>query len=484
MIQRSPAPVLLLLFLLALGFLYVRPTLADGWLPPVLEVISVNSEEVPGNGNSAYPAPVLSADGRHALFASAASNLIPGDQNLSYDAFVRDRTAGETLLVSRRSDGSPIPGPDYSISTPDAISADGNLYLFTYAGYSIFPTSSTYVHDVFLRDESAGTVELISKLPDGTPTGWSGLPDMSADGNLVVYVGGFGIYLYNRTTEQTTLVSTNAAGEPGNAFSSDVDIATDGSFIVFESAAGNLVPGDNTYSYDMFYKNLTTGEVRLLSRGMGGALANGNSFGPRLSANGRYVTFWSYASNLVPGDTNNTADTFLYDFVTDTIERVSVGNGGVQGNNYAGYEYSPVSNDGRYVAFTSGASNLVPNDTNNGADIFLRDRQSGQTAIVSVAPDGTPGNSISIGQDMTPDGQYILFNSLASNLVPNDTNGSWDYFMIDLQAPSPTAVQVSDLDSTPGDGLPVGTGIILVGVLLMVAVLHRKQAQRGNGHRR
>ena len=166
-----------------------------------------------------------------------------------------------------------------------------------------------------------------------------------------------------------------------------------------------------------------------------GTQANGDSASPAISADGRYVAFGSDASNLVPGDTNGTSDVFVRDLRSGTTQRVSVATDGTQAN---GDSDSPaISADGRYVAFASYASNLVPGDTNGTADVFVRDLRSGTTRRVSVATDGTQANGDSGSPAISADGRYVAFESDASNLVPGDTNHCVDVFVRDLKGAPP-----------------------------------------------
>jgi hypothetical protein len=160
-----------------------------------------------------------------------------------------------------------------------------------------------------------------------------------------------------------------------------------------------------------------------VSLGRDGVQGNGFSFsstGSRpLSADGRFVAFDSFATNLVPGDTNNRRDVFVRDRQGGTTRRVSLGSGGAQGN---GDSVLPsISAGGRFVAFISGATNLVPGDTNGFIDVFVRDRQAGTTERVSLGPDGVQGNG--------GDSRFVAFTSGATNLVPGDTNGVEDVFV-------------------------------------------------------
>ena len=151
---------------------------------------------------------------------------------------------------------------------------------------------------------------------------------------------------------------------------------------------------------------------------------------PAISADGRFVAFVSFATNLVPGDTNDATDVFVRDRQTGTTRRVSLGPGGVQGN--GGSAGPAISANGRFVAFFSAATNLVPGDTNGTADVFVRDRQTGTTRRVSLGPGGVQGDGDSVGAAISADGRFVAFESDATNLVPGDTNGAPDVFVRSL----------------------------------------------------
>jgi hypothetical protein len=180
--------------------------------------------------------------------------------------------------------------------------------------------------------------------------------------------------------------------------------------------------------------------------GSSGNEGNGNSLRAAISADGRYVAFMSWASNLVPGDTNGSADVFVHDLQTGATTRLSVDSDGNQGN---GDSWNPaISADGRYVAFQSWASNLVPGDTNGSADVFVHDLQTGATTRLSVDSSGNEGNDESYDPAVSADGRYVAFESLASNLVPGDTNDEWDIFVHD-RGPTPTPSQTPTPTDTP-----------------------------------
>jgi hypothetical protein len=192
----------------------------------------------------------------------------------------------------------------------------------------------------------------------------------------------------------------------------------------------------NTRTNAMMPDEVAIGTTTRVSVASDGTQGNSGSAWSAISADGRYVAFESYASNLMPGDTNGVRDIFVHDRQTGQTNRVSVASGGIQSNNFS--ELASISADGRYVAFYSGASNLVPGDTNGAGDVFVHDRQTGQTSRVSVASDGMQGNSGSLAPSISADGRYVAFHSIASNLVPGDTNGATDVFVHERDSPLPS----------------------------------------------
>ncbi len=226
-------------------------------------------------------------------------------------------------------------------------------------------------------------------------------------------------------------VSIASNGSQANGDSEAPSISSDGRIVAFISDATNLVSGDTNGAQDVFVHDLDTGITERVSVASAGTQANDDVFTLNLSANGRYVAFGSYATNLIVGDTNALIDVFVHDRDTGTTERVSVATAGTQAN---GESFSPaISSDGRFVAFRSDATNLVLNDTNNNSDIFVHDRQTGATERVSVASDGTQANGDSIYPAISSNGRFVAFSSEASNLVAGDTNNKADIFLRDRQ---------------------------------------------------
>ena len=267
----------------------------------------------------------------------------------------------------------------------------------------------------------------------------SGDPSISADGRFVAFVSSASnlvpgdtnrradVFVRDRRTGTTRRVSLGAGGAQGNGDSSEPALSANGRFVAFYSEARNLVPGDTNGQADVFVRDRRTGTTRRVSLGSGGSQSNGASVQPALSADGRFVAFISDATNLVPGDTNGLTDVFVRDRQTGTTRRVSVGPGGVQSDGNS--QFPALSADGRFVAFWSQATNLVPTDTNGTADVFVRDRQKGTTRRVSLGPGGAQGNDSSYDPAVSADGRFVAFSSDASNLVPGDTNGFTDVFV-------------------------------------------------------
>ncbi|KAA3614560.1 MAG: hypothetical protein DWQ01_00835 [Planctomycetota bacterium] len=208
-------------------------------------------------------------------------------------------------------------------------------------------------------------------------------------------------------------------------------MSADARFVAFESVASNLISADNNGVRDIFVRDRQLGTTVCASVDSNGVLGNGACYAPALSADGRYVAFHSEASNLVPGDTNGVADIFVRDLQSGQTERVSVDSGGVQGAYWS--FYPAISADGRFVAFESWSNNLVAGDNNWTWDIFVHDRQTQVTERVSVDSLGAEGLGFSVEATISADGRFVAFRSESDSLVPNDTNGFWDIFVHDRQ---------------------------------------------------
>ncbi|MBP2235259.1 Tol biopolymer transport system component [Sinorhizobium kostiense] len=298
-----------------------------------------------------------------------------------------------------------------------------------------------------MRDLEAGTTGLVSADPNGfVGSGGSAFTSFSAHGRYVAFSsdannlvaddtnGTTDVFVRDLQLGTTIRVSVDSAGNQANNYSYSGSISADGRHVAFTSSASNLVAGDTNGFIDVYVRDLQLGTTTRVSVDSSGDEANGDSNFlelPSISADGRYVAFSSEASNLVAGDTNGVSDIFVRDLHLGTTTRVSVGSVGGQAN--GGSFEASISADGRYVAFSSDASNLVAGDTNSVEDVFVFDLQRGTTTRVGVAPSGGQANNESFLPSISADGRHIAFNSVASNLVADDTNGDVDTFVADGQ---------------------------------------------------
>src|SRR5829696_1523572 len=268
--------------------------------------------------------------------------------------------------------------------------------------------------------------------------------EMSLNGRYVAFVSGSAtvvagdtngkpdVFLRDRVAGTTRRVSLATGGGQGNGRSDLPSISRDGRYVAFYSEATNLVAGDTNGRTDVFVRDVVGGTTRRVSVATGGGQANGNSAFPAISDDGRQVAFGSAASNLVSGDGNGVQDIFVRDLSAGTTRRVSVSSSGTGGN---GHSLVPaISGNGDVVAFVSEATNLVAGDTNGSRDVYVRIRGTSTTQLVSVGAGGVPANSLSAEPALSRDGRYVAFDSSASNLVPDDTNGFQDVFVRDRVA--------------------------------------------------
>ena len=332
--------------------------------------------------------PAISGNGRFVAFTSGASNLVPGDSDFLDDIFVRDLQNDSTSRVSLNS--SEAPANDNSGNA--AISRGGRYVAFDSFATNLVPNDTNAKRDVFVRDRQIGT---------------------------------------------TLRMSISSAGAQGNGFlgSSGPAISADGCCVAFVSDATNLVSDDTNGVEDIFVRDRRNGRTERVSVSSAEVQGDGDSLVSAISGDGRYVAFGSFATNLVSGDTNGAEDSFVRDRQNGTTERVSVSSAGQQGNPPPGSFLSglAISRNGRFVAFTSEASNLAPNDTNAKRDVFVRDRQNGTTLRMSVSSAAAQGNGFlgSVDPAIGADGRFVAFCSDVANLVPSDTNDVADIFVRD-----------------------------------------------------
>jgi uncharacterized repeat protein (TIGR01451 family) len=448
---RSAMPALLL----ALSIVsLLSPGTALAHSPGVTERVSVDSAGNEGNDRSGFlSGPSMSADGRFVAFDSTATNLLPGG-NLPFNIFVHDRLTGTTEVVSVSSRGRQ--GEDLS-SSPD-LSEDGRFVAFDSDAANLVRGDRNGITDVFRHDRTTGETILVSLSSDGQQGDASShAPAISGEGRFIVFHANSSldpadtnqttdVYIRDAQARTTMLVSIAFDGSAGNNTSFLQDISGDGRFVAFVSDATNLIPNDVVDNEpNVYVRDLVSGITELASVGSDGTRAEVGFFDvPAISADGRFVAFSTFDS-LTPEDTRPfSLDIYLRDRQTGTTELISVNSDEVPGDGRS--ETPSVSADGRFVGFQSDSTNLVPEqpDFFPDEDIFVRDRQTGTTVRVSESSAGEEGNARSLNPAISADGLVTAFSSDASNLVPNDTNLVTDIFVHDDRPAADLAVTKSD----------------------------------------
>lgn len=478
---------------------------------PTTVRVSVHTDGTQATGYSAWSS--ISATGRYVAFASDATNLVSGDTNGKRDVFVRDRdTDGDGVLdepgavsttrVSVRSDGteandecaSPAGVVDRVPITPD-----GRYVAFSSKASNLVAGLQFTTWRVYVHDRESGQTTLVSihsngKIPKWT---WECLnPAISADGRYVAFQstdemligidsdnngvcdeGGCDtnrrvqdIFLHDRETRQTILVSVGSDGQQGWRDSSDAAISADGRHVAFASLTTTLVQGDTNGRSDIFVRDLKAQKTIRVSVATDGTQANDFSILPFISGDGRFVGFESAATNLVPGITERATRCFVHDRDADgngvfdepggvrtTCMSVAADGTPVDGTRIC------MSPDGRFVAFASFSPNIVVGDTNTDADIFLRDRDLDGNAVfdevggtrvqrVSVHTSGIERRGLSKWPSISADGRHVSFTCYAG-FVDGDTNEAEDVFVRDLGGPGPGIVfKVDNLGNVYADG--------------------------------
>jgi len=438
--------------------------------------------------------PVLSDDGSFLAFESNASNLVAGQTQSTrrFQIFLWNRNTGETKLLSHNSSSAMTATNGASFG--HVMSADASYIAFYSAGTDLVSgqVDANQTYDTFLYERATGAITLVSHnqgLTSTAGTMQSVYPDISADGRFIVYqstapdlVGNDlnnaeDVFVWDRTTNTNTLISRSTSSPvsaSANAKSFGAKISRDGNTVSFSSNASDLITGQTAAGKgDVFFVDRTTSSIHLISHTPGSTSTGGNdqSVLPLISADGAFVAFDTQASNLVPNDNNGSGDVLIYVRASDTNTLASsraANLASISANGHSGA--ARASADGRFVVFTSEATNLVPNqsDANNATDIFVRDRQTNTTKLVSHAASSpaTTANAASDSPAISADGQWITYVSSASDLINGltDLNGGADIFLYDRVNDTTTLVShstlganftASDVSQTPaisGDG--------------------------------
>jgi Tol biopolymer transport system component len=348
---------------------------------------------------------------------------------LTIDALANDTDADADALTIA-SIGTPAHGRA-------ELTADGKLLYTPDPGFTGVDVFDYTVVDPSGASATASAHAGVGQFPQGAPTETilalsvspsesRNAPSLSSDGRYIAFTtnaalvaadtnGVADVYLYDRGTRTVIRVSEPTGGGPVNGASRNPRISADGRYVVFESIASTLVAGDTNNDFDVFRHDRLTGETVRVSVATGGGQASGDSTDPRISDDGNLIAFTSSAFDLVANDANGASDIFVRDMTAGTTARVSVSATG--GDADLASTEPAISGDGRFVAFSSPATNLVAGDGNGASDIFVRDLVAGATVRVSVSSTGTEANKPSTGASLSRDGRFVSFLSSATNLV-------------------------------------------------------------------
>ena len=360
--------------------------------------------------------------------------------------------ARHTQRVSVSSAGAQ--GDANSSQYAPAVSANGRYVAFDSSASTLVAGDTNAVSDIFVRDRKLHTTVRVSVGPGGVQAnGESYAPSISPNGRYVAFSsyasnlvpgdtnGQPDVFVRDRKLHKTILVSVSSAGVQGDGGSFGPSISANGRYVAFWSDATNLVSSDTNGQPDVFVRDRKLHKTYRVSVSSAGAQGDNVSFEPSISANGRYVAFQSYATDLVSGDTNNDADIFVRDRTLHRTVRASVGPAGAQSD---ADSYTPaISGNGRFVAFSSDADDLVKGDTNDSRDVFVRDLKAHKTSPVSVTSGGVQGNADSQNVSISATGRYVAFQSAATDLVSGDVNGYIDIFWRDRTLHRTVRVSVS-----------------------------------------
>jgi Tol biopolymer transport system component len=388
-----------------------------------------------------FSPPAISDDGRYVAFDSFASNLAAGA--VDGGVFVRDTRARTTAAASVRANGT----VDDLADSP-AISGDGRFVAFVSDDKDIVPGGNDNYFQVFLRDRTTGVTTRVSTKTNGNQASdESGLPSLSGDGRYIAFesdspglVAGdtndwTDAFVRDRVTNTTKRVSLTSTGAEADVGGGEPSISTNGQVVAF-SSSDLLTPADTNIVGDIYVRSTAANTTTLVSLATNGTIANGASSAPRISGNGRVVAFTSMATNL-DGivDTNDATDVFVRDLVAGTTQRVSVSSTG--GLALGAASHPTISSNGRFITYESTAANAVVGDTNGVADVFVFDRNNGQTSRVSTDQSGTQLPLGGTRPVISADGRIVAFATASpiTGLAP----AAFGQLYVRLRAPALTA---------------------------------------------
>ncbi|HNP16145.1 MAG TPA: hypothetical protein PKI99_06765, partial [Terrimesophilobacter sp.] len=413
-----------------------------------IEMLSVSPSGATANAHCAKPS--LSADGRWVSFGSNASNLVPGDVNQAADVFLTDRSTGLTILVSRSTLGQQANGG----SGISGISPDGRYVAFRSAATNLDPADTDPKPDIYRFDRLTGETVLVSYkiYPPTYPLGTPDRPSMSEDGRYVAFSswedlitadtnGVLDAYVRDMVTGTMELISVGNLGEGGNDVSDTPTISWDGRYVAFSSRTNNWFGGNPMKNPHVYVRDRVLGTTTLVSYAPSGTYGLiGGGFDASISGDGTKVAFMYLGPDLMPSlfpnGTWRGAQVYVRDLVTGNLSYVGYSIGGTLSNFEC--RFPQLSYDGRFVAWESLASNLTLTEGHGAQDIFHRDLSTGVTTLVSTGMNGAKPTGYSVQPNISADGRTIAFASQADNLVPGDTGLIVDIFVRECGVASPT----------------------------------------------
>jgi Tol biopolymer transport system component len=395
--------------------------------------VSVSSLGVQANGDSR--AACVSADGRFVAFVSDATNLVAGDTNGQPDVFVHDRSYGTTVIESVSS----LRVASNGASSAPSLSADGRMIAFETLGSTLFLDDNNSARDIVLRDRVSGfTRRASSTWEGGASNGESREPTISEGGEFVAFasagnnmVPGDGnsvsdAFMYDVGTGTSARFSTDGGAQRPSGDFYNASTSPTGRFVVFESSAGTLIPGDTNGSTDVFLRDRELGVSVIVSRSTGGGQVNGSSWDGCITSDGRHAAFTSNGSNLTPQGNYGPHHVYVHDRTSQVTVLASLSSNNLPADNGAGG--ASISADARFITFWARAGNW---GFGGNAQIFVRDRLLGRTELISQSSSGSIGEYESYAPQMSPDGRYIVFESRSSNLTLGDSSYTNDVFRFD-----------------------------------------------------
>lgn len=406
--------------------------------------------------NASVSNAVCASGGVHVIFTTAATNLVSSDTNSVADVFLRDTDTGAISLISGDLTGNPGDAASGDVLISDTLSStpDGRFVTFSSRATNLVspPIMSNLIH-IYRHDRNTVQTELITKDFNGDPTtsGPGFDPSISQDGTKIALMSPASnlvtddnnletdIFVRNLSTQSTLRASVSSAGQEGVFSSLQPQISANGNFVLFGSFAA-LVPDKSSTNFDFFVKDLSTGTLERVNNSLSGGPSISSSQRASISADGRFVAFSSFSSDHTTADNNSVADVFIYDRQTKTTRIVSTDGTGQPVNDAAhGLETVEISADGRYVLFDSLSSQLVKTGkATTKSTLFLKDTQSGGIGIVDITPSGIqPSSSSAKGRICNLSPLRVLFQSSDDSLTSDTPNGTADFYLAEVIPPQP-----------------------------------------------